>query len=205
MDFESAGPSIVKSIKQRDLLNNWLRLFVKEQRVPRLDEYHPDRIEDEKPDLVYFDVVYDGERPKFKLTYHGHRLADAFGVAGEGLWVEDVIGPIFAPTTMPIYDACVARQRPMYSIFVLVDAEGREVAYERLILPFCTSDKVDLMIASCKMISDENRFQQRDLLRANAAGPGYMVIAVIDKDMIQSKPHSVDPDDVIASNPNERS
>jgi len=205
MDIERAGPSIVRSIKQRDLLNNWLRLFARAQRVPRIDDYHPDRIEDEKPDLVYFDVIYEDEKPRFKLTYHGHRLAAAFGIQGEGLWVEEVIGPLFAPTTMPIYRASVAHQRPMYSIFVLVDPDGHEVAYERLLLPFCTSDKIDRMIGSCKMISSDNRFQQRDVLRANAGGRGYVVVAIIDRDMIPSKPHAVEPGDVIALNRNESS
>jgi hypothetical protein len=37
LDFASAGPSIVKSIKQRDLLNTWLRLYAREKRIPRID------------------------------------------------------------------------------------------------------------------------------------------------------------------------
>ena len=56
MDFESANPSVVKSIKQRDLLNTWLRLFAREQLMPRIEEYQPARIEEELPDLVYYTV-----------------------------------------------------------------------------------------------------------------------------------------------------
>ncbi len=56
MEFESANPSIVKSIKQRDLLNTWLRLYAREQRMPRIDEYQPARLEEELPDLVYYTV-----------------------------------------------------------------------------------------------------------------------------------------------------
>ena len=52
LDFQSANPTIVKSIKQRDLLNTWLRLYAREQRMPRMAEYQPARIEDELPDLV---------------------------------------------------------------------------------------------------------------------------------------------------------
>jgi hypothetical protein len=53
VEFESANPTIVKSIKQRDLFNTWLRLYAREQEMPGIDEYHPARIEDELPDLVY--------------------------------------------------------------------------------------------------------------------------------------------------------
>ena len=42
MEFESAKPSVVKSIKQRDLLNTWQRLYAREQRMPRVEEYRPD-------------------------------------------------------------------------------------------------------------------------------------------------------------------
>jgi hypothetical protein len=31
LDFQSASPSVVKSIKQRDLLNTWLRLYARGQ------------------------------------------------------------------------------------------------------------------------------------------------------------------------------
>jgi len=53
VEFESASPSVVKSIKQRDLLNTWLRLFARNQAPPCRGEYQPERIEDELPDLVF--------------------------------------------------------------------------------------------------------------------------------------------------------
>ncbi|MDO9060867.1 MAG: hypothetical protein Q7U92_17865, partial [Bradyrhizobium sp.] len=56
MDFESASPPVVKSIKQRDLLNTWLRLFARERLLPRIEEYRPARLEDESPDLVHYTV-----------------------------------------------------------------------------------------------------------------------------------------------------
>jgi hypothetical protein len=38
LNFESANPTVVKSIKQRDLLNTWLRLYARDQRAPRMEE-----------------------------------------------------------------------------------------------------------------------------------------------------------------------
>jgi len=38
LEFKSARPSVVKSIKQRDLLNTWLRLYAREQRMPGLED-----------------------------------------------------------------------------------------------------------------------------------------------------------------------
>src|SRR5271170_416593 len=50
LDFESANPTVVKSIKQRDLLNTWLRLYAREQLTPRIEEYQPERLADEVQD-----------------------------------------------------------------------------------------------------------------------------------------------------------
>jgi hypothetical protein len=44
LEFERANPSIVKSIRQRDLLNTWLRPYARGQSLPRLDEYRPERL-----------------------------------------------------------------------------------------------------------------------------------------------------------------
>ena len=54
MDFESANPTVVKSIKQRDLLNTWLRLYARDQKLPALAEYQPERrqIETESPSIL---------------------------------------------------------------------------------------------------------------------------------------------------------
>jgi hypothetical protein len=44
LEFESARSSIVKSIKQRDLLNTWLRPYARVQATPSLAEYEPERL-----------------------------------------------------------------------------------------------------------------------------------------------------------------
>ena len=41
LDFDSANPSVVKSIKQRDLLNTWLRLFAREQDCRESMNFNP--------------------------------------------------------------------------------------------------------------------------------------------------------------------
>ena len=50
MEFTRANPSIVRSVKQRDLLNAWLRAFGKGRTLPALADYRPERIADELVD-----------------------------------------------------------------------------------------------------------------------------------------------------------
>lgn len=52
MDFASAAPSVVKSMKQRDLLNTRLRLYARQQTAPAIWEYQPARLEEELSDLI---------------------------------------------------------------------------------------------------------------------------------------------------------
>ena len=84
LDFQSANPTIVKSIKQRDLLNTWLRLYARDQRAPRMDEYHPARLADELPDLVYMSVDTAQEPVRLMIDSDGTRMSTAYGNTGKG-------------------------------------------------------------------------------------------------------------------------
>src|SRR5688572_313815 len=79
VEFASANPSIVKAIKQRDLLNTWLRLYAREQLTPRIEEYQPERFEDELPDLVFYTVDSAELPPRLTIQSDGTRMASAYG------------------------------------------------------------------------------------------------------------------------------
>src|SRR3954468_2073844 len=61
LDFASAAPSVVKSIRQRDLLNTWLRLYARQQTAPAIWEYQPARLEEELSDLIYYGGHVDAD------------------------------------------------------------------------------------------------------------------------------------------------
>jgi hypothetical protein len=182
MGSASAGPSIVKSVRQRQLLNAWLRLFTKSGALPHIAAYEIDRFEEEKQDMVFCTVTYDAGQPRYIVTYDGQRLVEAFGEAAAGRRLEDVLGPERAAATLPIYDECVARRRPSYSVRRLIDVSGREVDYERLLLPFGSGEKADTIIGSLKTISAEGGFQQKNLMRTESAPVQHMIHAIIDPD-----------------------
>src|SRR5829696_961193 len=136
VEFESAGPSVVKSIKQRDLLNTWLRLYARDQSIPRMSEYQPARIEDELPDLVFYTVDATTMPPRLIIQSDGTRMSTAYGHTGKGRNLDEYLGPRLAPSVMPVYYECIARCLPTYTIAIIDDIYGRIVAYERLLLPF---------------------------------------------------------------------
>src|SRR6201984_1989801 len=79
LEFKSARPSIVKSIKQRDLLNTWLRLYARAQAMPSLAEYEPERLGDETPDLVFYTVDTAVMPPRLTIQSDGTRMSSAYG------------------------------------------------------------------------------------------------------------------------------
>ncbi|MGY8631403.1 hypothetical protein RAD15_02770 [Bradyrhizobium sp. 14AA] len=188
MDFASAAPSVVKSIRQRDLLNTWLRLYARQQIAPAIWEYQPARLDDELSDLIYYTVDISTPTPRLTIQSEGTRISRAYGHTGKGVLLEDYIGARLAPLVMPIYHECVARGLPVYSVADVDDIYGRIVAYERLLLPFQTSGQVCHVIASVKTFCEDGGFEIKDLMRGNDALPRPKLLAVIDRDLFHRAP-----------------
>jgi hypothetical protein len=162
VDFESANPTVVKSIKQRDLLNTWLRLYAREQLLPRIGEYQPSRLAEELPDLVFYTVEPDRAPPRLTIQSDGTRMSSAYGNTGKGRYLDEYLGARLVPVVMPVYYECVARRLPVYTISNIDDIYGRIVAYERLLLPFSEGGDVTHVIASLKTICDDGGTCQQE-------------------------------------------
>ena len=197
LDFQSANPTIVKSIKQRDLLNTWLRLYARDQRLPCLAEYEPSRLEDELPDLVYYTVESAEQPPRLLIDSDGTRMSTAYGNTGKGRYLDDYLGPRLVPIVMPVYYECIKRALPVYTVANIDDIYGRIVAYERLLLPFSNGGDVTDVIASLKTISEDGGFEIRNLMRGNDTLPTAKLRAVIDRDLFHRAPGRIPAGDVI--------
>ena len=197
MEFESANPSVVKSIKQRDLLNTWLRLYAREQSLPRIQEYQPARLSEEQGDLVYYTVDSAVTPPRLTIQSDGTRISNAYGHTGKGRSLEDYLGPRLAPVVMPVYHQCVARRLPVYTISNIDDIYGRIVAYERLLLPFAEAGPLTHIIASLKTICEDGGFEIKNLMRGNDALPTPKLRTVIDRDLFHRAPGRIPAGDVI--------
>ena len=197
MEFESANPTIVKSIKQRDLLNTWLRLYAREQLMPRVEEYQPERFADELPDLVFYTVDTAQAPPRLLIESDGTRMSSAYGHTGKGRYLDDYLGPRLVPVVMPVYYECVRRALPVYTISSIDDIYGRIVAYERLLMPFSQGGHVTHVIASLKTISEDGGFEIRNLMRGNDTLPTAKLRSVIDRDLFHRAPGRIPAGDVV--------
>lgn len=199
LDFTSAAPSVVKSIKQRDLLNTWLRLYARQQIAPAIWEYQPARLEEELSDLIYYTVDNSTPTPRLTIQSEGTRISRAYGHTGKGILLDEYVGPRLAPFVMPIYHECVARGLPVYSVADVDDIYGRVVAYERLLLPFLTGDQVSHVIASLKTFCEDGGFEIKNLMRGHDALPRPKLRTVIDRDLFHRAPGRIAAAEIVES------
>jgi hypothetical protein len=197
LDFQSASPSVVKSIKQRDLLNTWLRLYARGQQLPRIEDYQPERLADELPDLVYYTVDTTQRPPRLTIQSDGTRMSGAYGNTGKGRTLDEYLGPRLKAVVMPVYYECIRRALPAYTISMIDDIYGRVVAYERLLLPFSNGSDVSDIIASLKTISEDGGFEIKNLMRGNDTLPVPKLRTIIDHDLFHRSPGRIAPADVI--------
>ena len=186
MNFVSASPSIVRSVLQRSLLNTWQRQYDRGNGLAAFAQFEFARLEDERPDMIWFEIVVDEARPRFRVVHQGQRLADVYGLMPVGVDLESLLRPHHFAVVMPAYYECLSRCRPIYSVFDLPDVDGRRVLYERLLLPFGTGLEPDFMLSSVKTISDSGAFQQKDLMLPDATVV-HDIHAVIDSGLAMSR------------------
>jgi hypothetical protein len=123
MEFTSADPSVIRSVKQRELLDTWLRARRKTLTLPVIGDYQPERIADELIDMMEFEVTGEGNAARFLITHEGARLATTYGSEHiepdqrTNRFLDDAVGPARYARVSPFYRrACLARKRPVYSI-----------------------------------------------------------------------------------------
>jgi hypothetical protein len=178
-------------------LNTWLRLYAREQTMPRIEEYQPSRLADELPDLVYYAVDSTQAPPCLTIQSDGTRMSRAYGNTGKGRRLDEYLGARLVPIVMPVYYETVRRGLPVYTISNIDDIYGRIVAYERLLLPFSDGVGVTHVIASLKTISEDGGFEIRNLMRGNDTLPTAKLRAVIDRDLFHRTPGRIPAGDVI--------
>jgi hypothetical protein len=204
MEFESADPSVVRSIKQRDLLNSWLRAVGKLRTLPALADYRPERIADEQADMMSFEVAGEADNARFLITHEGTRLTTTYGNEHVdpdkriNRYLDDAIGPERYARVVAPYRVCLMRKRPTYSVSKVQDPDGKDVSYERLLLPFGSADAVEQIIGSYKSISIDGGFKINNLMGITPkTTPVSVINAVIDLDFAPGRRGRRTSDDVI--------
>lgn len=198
MHFESVSRSVIRSVRQGDLFNAWLRVYRRERAMPLIHQFDYERLGEEKPDLMFYDVVREGGDYRYLVQHHGRNLMKAFGVDNtEGKHLDQYLDAERLGFMTPAFVACIEARRPVFTVSSVRDVKGIPVSYERLALPFGANDRVQQLIVSLKTISIEGRFETKDLMRAEKQRYSYELCAVIDRDLDGGQSRMVTTDDVV--------
>jgi len=205
MEFKSSDPSVIRSIRQRELLNTWLRAAARHRPLPLIGNFQPNRFGEELADMMGFDVRGVGDSARFLITQEGVRLTATYGNEHidpdkrTNRYLDDAIGPERYANVIELYRACVTHRRPTYSISTVQDADGKDVTYERLLLPFGSSSDVEQIVGSYKSISIEGGFKINNLMGLKPkALPVILIRAIIDREFVPSRAdRRLSADDVI--------
>jgi hypothetical protein len=204
MEFCSANPSVVRSITQRVLLNAWLRAARKHRPLPLLADFEPGDIASELPDMMGYDVEGNSEDARFVITQSGARLSATYGnedvdpARRTNRYLHEAIGPERYARVVPSYIACIKHRRPIYSVSTVQDADGKDVSYERLLLPFGFGEHVDQIIGLLKAISVEGGFKVTNLMGLHSRNiPVRVIDAVIDREISTAPASGRAVDDVV--------
>src|SRR5580692_7404681 len=102
--------------------------------------------------MMGFDVIGEGCDARFLITQEGVRLTATYGNEHidpdkrTNRYLDDAIGPAQYERVVTLYRTCLARKRPTYSISMVQDADGKDVLYERLLLPFGSAGHVEQIV-----------------------------------------------------------
>ncbi len=155
----------IRSVSQRALLTYWASVATRRP-YPTLEECQPEpRLHDPKH-LVFWNVEENrtGGRT-FRALAHGRYLTEAFHGNGEGLTMEEVMPPNVRDFIVQTANECADTGCPLYSILATVDADGKRVDCERLLLPFGRYGRVTQLLGSLQLISVDGHFHRDTVLQ----------------------------------------
>jgi hypothetical protein len=180
MEFTLSGPDIVRSDHQRWLLNHWAG----QRQLATLPIWHGlDVIEVAVPfdDLSYTEVVKENGNMRFRIAFHGSRIAQAYGRSNcIGKFLDEILPPGYSNVALSTYRQTVEGKLPVYTVSDMRDPAGRIVHYERLLLPFTIAGgETERVLASLESHSPEGQFENSGLMVSPARPPAFALCTTI--------------------------
>ena len=172
MEFMQSGPDIVRSDTQRWLLDYWASLRGPGS-LPIWRGLNADDFAVPFDNLAWMDVVDVDGAARFRIGFHGPRLAEAFGpIDCIGKFIDDFLPPPYLGAALATYRQVVSSKGPVYTVSDMRDPAGRIVHHERLLLPFSLGGtEAERILASIEAVSPEGPFELRDLMKSPIRPP----------------------------------
>lgn len=177
--YEARLPDVVKSVRQRWLLTHWTRLR-RERPLPLWSNLDMAELDSCFDDLSILDVLGDNGALRFRIHDHGKNVGAMYRGQCAGKYLEETLPEAAIGYTLETYVHAAHTRLPVYTASRVLDALGKPVLYERLLLPFSDcGERVFRIIAFLETISIEGAFQRRDLMTDPQTAGGFILKAVL--------------------------
>ena len=177
--YETRPPDVVKSVRQRWLLSQWTRLRGG-RALPLWSDLDMDELDSCFDDLSILDVLGDNGTFRFRIHDHGKNVGAMYRGQCAGKYLEETLPVAAIGYTLETYEHAARTRLPVYTASRVLDALGKPVLYERLLLPFSDfGERVFRVIAFLETISIEGAFQRHDLMTGPQTAGGFTLKAVL--------------------------
>jgi hypothetical protein len=177
MEFATSRADIVRSASQRWLLAQWNGLRGTAALPVWQDVQDIARTVD---DLSLTEVVAADGGFRFKIRFHGERIAELYGrVSCVGKFLDEILPAAYSESALGTYRQTVTTRLPVYTIADMRDGGGHIVHYERLLLPFGREGKVEHILASLETVSPEGSIDRQGLMKAPEKAPAFAFLTTI--------------------------
>ena len=163
MNFENGTVHSIRSISQRGLALAWARLA--RDGLPSFDRFKPDPHIHDPKQLAVWKVEGRGAETDFRGLYRGSLIDEAFNDGWTGKTLTEITPPLLQPAIIGASRQCANTGCAVYSILQTYDGDGFAINLERLLLPFGTDGRVQVILASLQLISLHGTVSRRDVVR----------------------------------------
>lgn len=180
MEFMQSGRDIVRSDRQRRLLDHWASLRGAGP-LPIWHGLNADAFPVPVDSLAVTEVAGIDSAARFRVAFHGQRLIEAFaGLDCVGRFLDEILPPPYLASALATYQQVVGGRMPVYTVSDMRDPAGRIVHQEQLLLPFSIDgDEVERVLASIEAVSPEGPFELRRLMSSPIRAPVIALCATI--------------------------
>jgi hypothetical protein len=161
MNFENATVDSIRSTAQRNLAAYWSRLAIPEQGLPPFDQFAPSQGVHDPKQIAVWKVERSGGQSEFRALYRGSFIDEAVKDDWVGKTLTEVAPPILRGPIIEASQHCASSGCAIYNVLRTYDGKGAPIDLERLLLPFGTRGRVQVIVASLQLVSLETKFERR--------------------------------------------
>lgn len=178
MHFDHASVQIIRSVTQCGLFLQWDRLR-NGRPLPLLNELDLDGRNHDAGQLSFCSVETENERSRYRVLREGSHVAAAYNSDRTGKYLDDLFPDHVRTSTLQAYDRCRECACVVYTVSSVLDAAGKTVDCERLLLPFGIESVVTHIVASLQLISIEGGFVRQNIFGGDSRPVDYSVAAMV--------------------------